>query len=412
MIQRIVLILFIFTYFLQAYSQTLDFYLEKGLQNSPLLKDYQNQISSATFDSLIVIATQKPQINANGTIYYAPVFNNNINGYDQVITNGGAYSTTIGVQQYIFNKKTLANKYSSIQLQKQSLTNVSKLSANELKRAITNQYIIIFSDNSDISFNQKFLKLMQDENEIMKTLVKQGIYRQTDYLSLLIETQSQEILVNQLMAQMTKDVHLINQLSGINDTGQNKFNLPVLIKKDQADLAFSPLFKQYTIDSLKIINEKYAVDVRYRPKINWTVDAGFLSSALSAFYQHYGFSAGLNISIPIYDGRQRMLDYQKLAIEENTRENYKSFFTNQYHQQVNQINNDLSANKTVIMQLSLQLKSSEDLISLAKAQLNNGNMPITEFINAAKNYITINKSLSQSKLKELQLINELNYLMQ
>lgn len=412
MLNRIIVIPLVLFSIHLSYSQTLDYYLERGLQNSPLLKDYQNQIHSATLDSLMVVATRRPQINANATVYYAPTFNNGMNGYDEVISNIGDYSAIIGVQQNIFNNKTISNKYSAIQLQKQSLENTRKISANELKRVITNQYITVYSEYSDLSFNQAFLKLMLDEKEIMKTLVDHGVYKQTDYLSLLIETQSQGILVHQLMTQLTKEVRYINQLCGINEPCQDKFDIPSLSKRDQVNYILSPLFIQYRLDSLKILNEKSLVDVRYLPKISWAADAGFLSSTPSSFYQHYGFSVGLNLSIPIYDGQQRKLDYQKLVISENTRANYESYFKNQYNVQVLQLNNDLTNNKVLIDQLKSQRSSSEELINLAKAQLNYGNIPITEFINAAKNYILVNRNLTQAQLKELVIINELNYLMQ
>jgi outer membrane protein TolC len=63
-------------------------------------------------------------------------------------------------------------------------------------------------------------------------------------------------------------------------------------------------------------------------------------------------------------------------------------------------------------QLEKQLNTANELIILAKAQLNNGNMPITDFLNASKNYIKINRDLNQTQIKTLQIINELNYLMQ
>ena len=396
----------------KSYSQSLDYYLDNGLKNSPLLKDYQNQISTANLDSLMVKASQKPQVNTNLSIYYAPIFNNGNNGYDEAISNGGAYSATIGVQQYIFNSKTLANKYSAIQLQKQSITNTQKISVNDLIRIITNQYLTLYSDFSEVSFNQEFLKFMNAEKEILKTFADKGIYKQTDYISFLIETQSQEILVNQLNAQLISDNHLINQLCGINETVQAGFIMPEVPKKNQADINSSPLFIKYKLDSLKILNDKNSVDIRYHPKLSWTADIGFLSSTPYNFYQHYGLSAGLNLSIPLYDGHQRKLDYQKLAISENTRANYELFFKNIYNQQVIQINKELSDNKVIIEQLKAQLKLAEELIVMAKTQLECGNIPIIEFINAAKNYITINRNLTHSQVKDLQLTNELNYLMQ
>lgn len=58
----IILVLFLVSgIFVQA--QPLDFYLQKGLENSPLLKDFRNQLLSGSLDSLLIQASYKPQIN-------------------------------------------------------------------------------------------------------------------------------------------------------------------------------------------------------------------------------------------------------------------------------------------------------------------------------------------------------------
>lgn len=43
-------------------AQSLDFYIQKGLQNSPLLKDFSNQLLSGKLDSLLTQASYKPQV--------------------------------------------------------------------------------------------------------------------------------------------------------------------------------------------------------------------------------------------------------------------------------------------------------------------------------------------------------------
>ena len=44
--------------------------------------------------------------------------------------------------------------------------------------------------------------------KLLKQFVKNGIAKQTDYLALLVETQSQEILIRQLETQYRKDLTL------------------------------------------------------------------------------------------------------------------------------------------------------------------------------------------------------------
>jgi outer membrane protein TolC len=391
-------------------AQDLDFYLKQGLANSPLLRDYKNQINAAGLDSLLVKSLQLPQADLNGQLMVAPVYNHF--GYDEAITNGGNYLGVVAVAQPIFNRKILNNKYEGISIQKRSLANTSKISSNELKRVITNQYLTAFSDLTDLQFNNDFLKLIQSEQETIQQLVAHGIYKQTDYLSLRIEAQSQEIIIVQLSSQYEKDLRLLNQVCGLNDTIGHNLNLPLIIKVEWPKPFLSPLFIQYKIDSLRISNEKIAVGNRYRPKLNWFADAGFNSSKFLGIYQHFGYSAGINLSVPIYDGHQQKLEYEKINISEDSRAHYETFFKNQYLSQVQQLNNELSVSKDITSKFKKQLVTAEELLTLSKNQLNNGNIAITEFINALKNYNSINRDLNQSQVKTLIILNELNYLMQ
>ena len=70
--------------------RTLDFYLEQGLINSPLLKENSNAITLNRLDSLLNIAINKPYVQAIGQYLYAPAGANW--GYDQSTTNGGQYT--------------------------------------------------------------------------------------------------------------------------------------------------------------------------------------------------------------------------------------------------------------------------------------------------------------------------------
>jgi len=105
--------LFLLSFFfieLISLSQTrrLDYFINEGLQNSPLLNDLQNQINSTLIDSLIVRAQRKPQIEGQAQLLYSP-YNDHF-GYDEVITDGGNYQITGYVSQNIFNSKTTENK--------------------------------------------------------------------------------------------------------------------------------------------------------------------------------------------------------------------------------------------------------------------------------------------------------------
>jgi outer membrane protein TolC len=317
----------------------------------------------------------------------------------------------VGVSQNILNKREMSNKFQAIDIQRQIVTNSSRISGAELKRLITEQYLMSCADYNNLSFNKSSLELSYKENMITHQFMINGLCKQTDYLSLQVETQSLEIIVNQLKNQFEKDMRLLNQLCGLNDTELYDLNLPALEIISTEEISKSPLFIQYKIDSLRIVNEMAGVDLRYRLKIDWFADAGFLTATPFNFYRHFGFSAGVNLSIPVYDGHQKEKEKQKLNLAENTRGSYQDNFTKQYYQQIQQLKNELKSLKTLVFQLENQSVTSGQLVNALRQQLESGIIQMTEYINAIRNYRYINKNLSDNRIRIQQVINEINYLL-
>lgn len=390
-------------------TRSLDFYIDQGIQNSPLLKDLNNQLSATSIDSLLVHAAKKPQIEARSQVLYSPYYDNF--GYDEVITDGGNYQAVAAVTQNIFNRRELENKFQSLEIQKQSIGNSTKLSVAELKKTITEQYITSYSDYSDLQFNLSFLELMTNENELVKQFAEKGIWSQSDYLSLLVETQGQEVLVQQLKNQYTKDLRLLNQLCGLNDTLTCELTEPQFGLLGASDYINSPFFLQFVIDSMRLANERNALEIKYRPKINWFADAGVLTSTLNNFYKHFGYSIGANLSVPIYDGRQKDLESGKISLYEKSVANYRAKYIKQYDQLLYQLNDELAGTEKVKAQINIQLATTKQLILSLKAQLEIGQVRMTEYINVIKNYRNINRNLNLVNIRVHQIRNEINYLL-
>jgi outer membrane protein TolC len=409
--RRLFMILFFSVFTLFAYNQThtLEFYLKEGLKNSPLLNEYRNQINSAVSDSLLIRAVKKPLVTAKSQFQYSP-FSKNF-GYDEVITDGGNYTAVMGVTQNIFNRKEQINKYEAVDLQKKLLNNSARISTIELNKIITDQYLASYSCYSDYIFNNSFLELFVKENEIVKQFVKSGICKQTDYLSLIVETQSQEILVSQLKSQYKKDVMLLNQLCGLNDSAWYELVDPQLQIEGIPDITKAPMYIRYKIDSIRIVNEKTAIDIRYKPKFNWFADAGFLTSNPWNFYKHFGYSAGVGFNIPVYDGKQRDLEKQKLEFEENSRKAYENNFHRQYFQQIQQLRDELKILNETYVAMKNQIRTSDQLVNALKDQLEAGIIQMTEYINAVKNFKTISRNINLINIQRLQVINEINFLL-
>lgn len=392
-----------------ALSQTndLNYYLQQGVVNSPLLKDFQNQIKTGAYDSMLIKAANRPQVLANGQVTISPSLKGY--GYDQAITNGGNYAALVTVSQPIFNKGILAPQYRNIVLQEQATGNTIQISKLDLKKNISAQYITAYATYQQLLSNKEVYRLLYSQQNLLKKLVQSGLYKETDYLNLEVALQSQEITVSQLIMQYKTDIATLNYLCGINDTAMVLLTEPDISSTRYYNQSNSVFFRQFTIDSLKIANNKSIVDARYKPSVSWFADAGLQASRPDIIYKSFGADFGLNLSIPIYDGKQRKLNYQKLKIAENTRADYASFFNHQYNQQRAMLIQQLTESENLISQIQGKLKSSQLLIDLDKKQLNVGDLRITDYILAINNYLTIKNNLDQAEISRFQIINQLNY---
>lgn len=390
-------------------ARNLEYYLAEGLRNSPLINEFKNKLSSSQADSLLIRAARKPFVEARSQLLYSPFYKDF--GYDEVITDGGNYTAVMGVTQNILNRSEINNKLEAVDIQKKSINNSTKITVNELNKIITGQYLVTFSDFSDLSFNRSYLDLFRKENDIVEQFVKNGVYKQTDYLALIIETESQEILVSQLESQSKKDLMLLNQICGITDTSAYEVPEPLITVNGIPDITKSSSYLQYKIDSIRINNAKTFVDIRYKPRVNWFADAGFLTSNPWNFYKHFGYSVGVGMTIPVYDGRQKVIEKRKLEFDENSRKMYETTYKNQYFQQIRQLNNDLKSLNDMSLRMEKQLKTSEQLVKALKDQLEAGIIQMTDYINAVKNFRTMSRNLNMVNIQKLQVINEMNFLL-
>jgi outer membrane protein TolC len=392
-----------------GYAQTrnLDYYLGNATSKSPLLKDYQNRIRTTTLDSMLIRAVHRPEVLANGQLMVAPVVNGY--GFDQAITNGGNYQAVLSVSQPLFTRNILAPQYRSLALQNRAIGNQATISALDLKKDITAQYITAYAAYQQIRSNEEVFGLLRAQQDILKKLVKSGIYKQTDYLSFLVTLQSQEISLTQLKLQYKTDVSTLNYLCGIDDTATVLLSAPDIAPGAANQASRSVFYRKYLIDSLKLINNRDLIDTRYKASVNWFADAGLQSSRPSTLYKNFGADFGLNLSVPVYDGKQRELEYRKLKIAEDTRRDYASFFTQPYNQQHAMLLQQLDQSRGLNAQIKDKLQSARLLVDADKALLNTGNLPVTDYVLAVNNYLSIKNNLILSEISMLLVINELNY---
>ncbi|CAN5513518.1 hypothetical protein BH11BAC3_BH11BAC3_39390 [soil metagenome] len=390
-----------------AQGNQLDYFIQAALQNSPLLKDYQLKVQASRYDSLLILAAYKPQVTGNSFNNYAPVIKGW--GYDDAITNGSNISELIGVSKQIQNKKLVNAQFQNLQIQNQQFVNTAKITKQDLQRTIIAQYITVYGDQQQLSFNQEVYKVLNREDIIFKKLTQGNVYKQADYLAFLVTMQQQDLLIKQLNMQVKNDYATLQYLSGVEDTSMVELQEPAISNTTLPAVYNSVFYQQFYLDSLQLVNSKTLIDVSYTPKISVFADAGYNSSLAYRPYKNFGTSFGISATIPIYDGKQKQLQYSKIELQEKSRQQYSHFFVNQYARQIAQYNQQLQATEQMISDINNQLRYSKSLVDVNSKLLEAGEVKVADYMLALNNYLNAKNLVTQNIISRLQIINQLNY---
>jgi len=388
-------------------KKDLNYFIDRSLQNNPKFFELRNQILENKLDSQLIVAGNKWQVTGNGNTYYAPIINGY--GYDMAITNGQQLSALVAVNKQIYNKKNLSLRFNSLQLQNDSLFNSSAISKQDIKKAIINQYITTYGDQLQLDFNDELIQLLTREEELLKQLTQKNVYKQADYLTFLVTLQQQQLARNQLFVQYKNDYASLNYLAGIVDTTVETLPEPEMHVIQNYQPTESAYFLKYKIDSLRIENERSITRVQYLPKVNLFADAGYQSTFILKPYKNFGYNFGVNLTIPIYDGHQKQLQFSKLDIQQRTLQKKQDFFDNQYHQQLQQLQQQLNDIVNLRTSIDKQIGYLETLIKVDGKLLETGDIRITDYILALNNYITARNLVVQNQIARYQVIQQINY---
>lgn len=386
--------------------RNLEYFYQEAVKRSPLLKDYHNQLQSSKIDSMQVKAGYLPQVSALANGMYAPVVNGY--GFDEVLTNGKALEAVLNVNYNLASKKNINNQLEGIHLQADSIRFAIGLSALDLQKAVTDQYITAFASQQQAAFNQEVYQLLHEEEIVLKKLTRANVYKQVDYLTFLVTFQQQQLQWKQAELQLKNDYSTLNYLTGIADTTAHELAEP-MIEPVLLNFETGFFYQKFGIDSLKLVNQRKAVDFNYKPKASVYANSGYNSSFAYQPYRNFGASAGFTVAVPIFDGHQRKMQYDKLSISQRTINVYKEFFQRQHTQQLNLLRQQIADQNGLYKQVSEQIKFTKSLIQVDSRLLQTGDIRIADFVIAINNYLAAQNLKRQTNITRLKLFNQLNY---
>lgn len=390
-----------------AQTKDLDYFIEEGMQNSPLLNDYNNQVFSTRIDSLKLLAAYDFIVSAEGNGLYAPNFNGW--GYDKDLTNGQFIFAGVRVAKEFISRNNLNARMLGFKLSIAQVIAQANISKVTLKKQITDLYIATYASQQQYNIAGEITQLLSQEDMVLKKLTQAAVFKQTDYLAFKVTMQTNQLSLLQRKAEWYNNYALLNYLSGIADTAFATLEPPNLEPKDLQPFEETPYAAGYRADSTKLANDAALIPYEYRPHITGFTDAGYQSSFVQQPYKNLGVSVGVNISLPLYDGHRKQMLLQQNGLLLNTRQKYIEQARRQYEARVSQLKEQIKQYEEMIQTANEQELYARTLIEANAKQLPTGDVKMVDFIMSINNLINLRSGLIQNQTTIYNLQNQLQH---
>ena len=224
---------------------------------------------------------------------------------------------------------------------------------------------------------------------------------------LKIELKNQQIALRNARENYRSSLYWLDAMCGITDTA--------LVTLEQADLNIesppseSMFMHRFDLDSMTTVNEQELFEVRYTPQIRLFFNTGLNAVELHNMQRKFGMSAGLALSLPLYDGGQKSLTRQKSSIASRTIGTYRQFTARNIKMKRDDLVSHINILKQNIRDLSHQVSDYQDLLQLSEAQLQQGNTTMIDHLILTRNFTEIRRNKIEAEINYQLQINAYNY---
>ncbi len=407
-----------------AQTRNLDYYIQQAEANSPLINQSKNENKIIDLDIQKVRSILfKPQIDADANLLFAPIIShdNNTNklqlvsdgnttsytGYDMAYSDGGQYNAIVSVSQPLFVKSRFDALTQKADISSQLNNNNITITQHELVQLVSHQYLLCLKAKKQSELSAILIKKLDNQIQTMQKLVDNAIYKKTDLMVMHIEKENFELEFHSFNTEYQNNIADLNLLCGIMDTSLVNIQ-DVSFKLSAANMQQSYFLTKYKLDSLNILSSENIFNQRYKPQVNLYANAGMNAIYLPSF-NRFGFAAGINFSLKLFDGNQREIEHNKTnIILQNIEFEKQNFITknninkSKYLKQIKLINNQLSITKK-------QLSEYKNLMKLFSFELSQAQVSIMDYKNLIRDISAKKQEYLLLSMKKQAMINWFNY---
>ena len=408
---------------LDAQKTDLSYYINQAKTNSPLINKSKNDNKIIALDMRqIKSILSKPKVNIDASVLFAPIISHDkgsnkfewisggatdYTGHDLAFSDGGQYQAYLSVDQPIFTGSIYKTYTDKAEISHKINENNINLTNHELVRLVSYQYLLCLKSKHQNKISLSLINELKQQLQILRKLVENAIYKQTDLLLLQIELQNFELEYRTYLAEYRNNLTDLNILCGINDSSLVDIkDTNFEIKPDT--LMASHFLTSFKLDSLNIEAEQVLFEQKYKPKINLFANVGMASIYLPDF-NRLGFSTGISLSWNIFDGNQRKTKWEKSIIKTQSLEFEKHNFINKYKQNKIKFLNQITVVNQQIKIVKNQLGQYSKLMNLYRIELSRAQISIMDFKLAIKDIAAKKQELLLLTMQKQLLINSYNY---
>ena len=433
-LKKILQILFLVSGCGFAQNNSLNYFLDSAEKNNPSLLENQNlqQIQDLQ-NKLIKVQNNSFQVDVTSEVMVAPYFNNNgkfidvttnpspnAYGYAEPVSNGALYSAQLNVTKNIFNRARVQNLLFQNKLKNQSLQLSAEEIKHQLQKNIITAYIQVYHFQLKEKLYQVIISDLENRLKVVEVLVKKGILMQSDYLLLKLTIENKKLELQQTKADLLANYLQLDNASGIEaDTirelsppdirlnvyatnraadSVSNYNLKVNDSIMRSSNAKNNVLaarretlpyhyqQKYRVDSLKIAAEEKVFENKYKPKLSAYGNTGLNAVEVSRIPHNVGVSAGVKLTVPIYDGGQKKIKELENKLKYENLENYRKNKRIVRNNTLQSLQEQLISIKKSIHLINDQLKKQTDILEIYKGKMVQGQVSIIDYLNVVQDY--------------------------
>ena len=406
----------------QTARRSLDYYIGKATESSPLAQDRGNQESILESEKQYMKNMYThAQTLLTGNYLFVPIISkdngttafkwnaqsaNDYYGYDLGVSNGNVQG---GIT---WNKPLLgASMYKAAEtqlgVQHDILQNNFRLNRHDIERNVTDQYILCMLDRNMMGFADSVSHVLSVQTDLITRLARAGQAKQSDVQLITIEQRGNDETRAACAQSYHNHLMELNALCCIKDTALVEIEKTSIT--ETAETGASRFLTKYALDSISAVASQRMYETKYKPQLNLFTSFGLQATHYSTMYKNFGLSAGLTFSMLLSDGKLKRIRQRETDATLRSIDIYKNNLKTQNEIRLSQCTSAIRDYDTRLQMLNAQMTEYKHLLDMCEKEIRAGQMSVFDYITTLKNMISVQQQKMTTEANRTLAVNAYNY---